>query len=65
MLSGTHRPRSLEGGADFDAFTIQTFLEYGFGNGISLAIAHEFNRDENADNRRLGFRLSKVIELVD
>lgn len=65
VLSGTHRPRFLEGGADFDDFTLQTSLEYDFGNGVSVAIAHEFNRDENADNRRLGFRLSKVIELGD
>ncbi|MEM9393357.1 MAG: hypothetical protein AAGA38_05845 [Pseudomonadota bacterium] len=63
VLSGTLRPRYLADGGKFDDYSIQTSLEYDLGNGFSLAVAHELNRDENLDNRRLGFRFSKVIEL--
>ena len=63
VLSGTWRPRYLADGGQFDDYSIQTSLEYDLGNGFSLAVAHEFNRDENLDNRQLGFRFSKVIEL--
>ncbi|MEM0977152.1 MAG: hypothetical protein AAGJ34_06440 [Pseudomonadota bacterium] len=63
ILSGTWRPRYLADGGQFDDYSVQTSLEYALGNGFSLAVAHEFNRDENLDNRRLGFRFSKVIEL--
>ncbi|MEO0566427.1 MAG: hypothetical protein AAF066_01750 [Pseudomonadota bacterium] len=63
VLSGTYRPRYVAGGEDFDDYTVQTSIEYDLGKGFSLALAHEFSRDENADNKRLGFRFSKVIEL--
>ena len=63
VLSGTARPRWLSGGGRFDDYTAQTSIEYNFGKGISLAVAHEFSRDENVNNRRIGLRLSKVIEL--
>ena len=63
IVSGTYRPRYVADGENFDDYTIQTSLEYDLGQGFSLALAHEFNRDENADNRRLGLRFSKVIEL--
>lgn len=63
VLSGTWRPRHLADGRDFDDYSVQTSIEYDLGKGFSVAVAHEFNRDENLDNRRLGFRLSKIIEL--
>ncbi|MEM6539307.1 MAG: hypothetical protein AAF668_16460, partial [Pseudomonadota bacterium] len=63
ILSGTWRPRDLADGRRFDDYSVQTSLEYDLGNGFSLAVAHEFNRDENLDNRRLGLRFSKMIEL--
>lgn len=63
VLSGTWRPRDLADGRNFDDYTLQTSIEYDLGKGYSAALAHEFNRDENLDNRRLGFRFSKVIEL--
>ena len=63
VLSGTWRPRDLADGGDFDDYSVQTSIEYDLGKGYSVALAHEFNRDENLDNRRLGFRFSKVIEL--
>ena len=63
ILSGTYRPRFVADDEDFDDYTIQTSIEFDLGKGFSLALAHEFNRDENADNKRLGFRFSKVIQL--
>jgi len=63
ILSGTYRPRFVADEDDFDDYTIQTSIEFDLGKGFSLALAHEFNRDENADNKRLGFRFSKVIQL--
>ncbi|MEO1344519.1 MAG: hypothetical protein AAFV74_10225 [Pseudomonadota bacterium] len=63
VLSGTWRPRNLADGSEFDDYSVQTSIEYDLGKGYSVALAHEFNRDENLDNRRLGFRFSKVIEL--
>ena len=63
ILSGTYRPRFVADDDDFDDYTIQTSIEFDLGKGFSLALAHEFNRDENADNKRLGFRFSKVIQL--
>lgn len=63
VLSGTWRPRDLADGRQFDDYSVQTSLEYDLGNGFALALAHEFNRDENLDNRRLGMRLSKIFEL--
>lgn len=63
ILSGTYRPRYLSSGSNFEDYTIQTSLEYDLGDGFSIALAHEFNRDQNSNNKRLGFRFSKVIEL--
>ena len=63
VLSGTWRPRDVADGSDFNDYSIQTSIEYDLGKGYSIALAHEFNRDKNLDNRRLGFRLSKVIQL--
>ncbi|MEM6889872.1 MAG: hypothetical protein AAGG57_11680 [Pseudomonadota bacterium] len=63
VLSGTWRPRDLADGRNFDDYTVQTSIEYDLGDGYSIAVAHEFSRDENLDNRRLGFRFSKVIDL--
>ena len=62
ILSGTYRPRYVEDGEDFEDYSIQISAEYDLGNGYSLAIAHEFNRDENADNKRLVFRFAKLID---
>lgn len=63
VLSGTYRPRFIENSENFEDYTLQTSIEYDLGKGYSVAIAHEFNRDQNADNRRLGFRFSKILNL--
>lgn len=63
VLSGTYRRRDISGGGRFDDYSLQTSLDYRFGNGVSLAVAHEFLRAQNARSRRIGIRLSKVIDL--
>ncbi|MEL6208169.1 MAG: hypothetical protein AAFR47_23130, partial [Pseudomonadota bacterium] len=64
ILSGTYRPRYVADGDDFDDdYTVQVHVEYDLGRGWSAAIGHEFNRDQGADNRTLGLRLSKTIDL--
>lgn len=63
VISGTYRPRNVAGGENFDDYSVQTALAYDIGQGISFEIAHEFNRDENANNKRLGLRLIKIIDL--
>jgi len=63
VLSGTYRRRDLVCGGTFNDYSVQTSLDYDFGNGISLAVAHEFLRNENVRSRRIGIRLSKVIDL--
>lgn len=63
VLSGTWRPRDVANGSDFNDYSVQTSIEYDLGKGYAVALAHEFNRDENLNNRRLGFRFIKVIEL--
>lgn len=63
VLSGTYRRRDLASGEVFDDYSIQTSLEYDFGDGLSLGLAHEFLRDENIRSQRIGMRLSRKIEL--
>lgn len=63
VVSGTYRERRLATGGRFDDYSIQTSIDYAFGGGLSLAIAHEFLRAQNNRSRRVGVRLSKVIEL--
>lgn len=63
ILSGTSRRRDLSGGGSFEDYNLQTSVEYDFGDGLSLALAHEFLRDENRDSRRIGLRLSKQFNL--
>ncbi|MEL6322672.1 MAG: hypothetical protein AAFQ84_00380 [Pseudomonadota bacterium] len=63
VLSGTYRRRDLASGGTFDDYSVQTSLDYQFGNGLSLAFAHEFLRAQNVRSRRIGVRLSKVIDL--
>lgn len=63
-LSGTFRPRWVAGGQDFDDdYTLQVQAEYDLGQGWSAAIGHEWNREQGADNRTLGLRLSKIFDL--
>lgn len=63
VISGTYRERELAGGGRFDEYSIQTSIDYAFGGGLSLAVAHEFLRAQNDRSRRIGVRLSKVVEL--
>lgn len=63
ILSGTSRRRDLAGDGTWDDYSVQTSAEYDLGQGLSLAFAHEFLRDQNASSRRIGFRLSKQISL--
>lgn len=63
IASGTSRRRDLAAGGTFDDYNLQTSVEYDFGKGLSLALAHEFLRDQNTNSRRIGVRLSKVIGL--
>lgn len=62
VLSGTYRRRSLASGTTYSDYSLQTSIDYDFGRGVSLAFAHEFLRDQNVRSRRIGIRLSKVIE---
>ncbi|MEO0511266.1 MAG: hypothetical protein AAF065_15555 [Verrucomicrobiota bacterium] len=62
ILSGTSRWRDLATGGTFDDYAVQTSVEYDLGHGTSIALAHEFTRDQNVNNRRIGFRFSKVLD---
>lgn len=63
VVSGTYRQRDLAAGDRYNDYSLQTSLDYQFGNGLSFAIAHEFLRSQNVKSRRLGLRLSKTILL--
>ena len=62
-LSGTGRWRELATGGTFNDYAVQTSVEYDFGRGTSIALAHEFTQDQNLDNQRIGFRFSQVLGL--
>ncbi|NEQ43806.1 MAG: hypothetical protein F6K00_09710 [Leptolyngbya sp. SIOISBB] len=62
ILSGTSRWRELATGGTFDDYAVQTSVEYDFGQGRSLAIAHEFSRDRNVNSQRIGFRFNQVLD---
>lgn len=62
VLSGTYRPRDLASAGSFHDYSLQSSIEYSFDSGISLAVAHEFRRDENLNNNRVGIRLIKTID---
>ena len=62
ILSGTSRWRDLGTGGTFDDYALQTSIEYDFGQGRSLAIAHEFSRDRNVNSQRIGFRFNQVLD---
>ncbi|MEL7068695.1 MAG: hypothetical protein AAGN15_08610 [Cyanobacteria bacterium J06581_3] len=63
ILSGTSRWRELATGGTFNDYALQTSVEYDFGRGTSIALAHEFTQDQNLDNQRIGFRFSQVLGL--
>ncbi|MEO0769109.1 MAG: hypothetical protein AAFY72_06690, partial [Cyanobacteria bacterium J06649_4] len=63
ILSGTSRWRELATGGTFNDYAVQTSVEYDFGRGTSIALAHEFTQDQNLDNQRIGFRFSQVLGL--
>ncbi|NER84464.1 MAG: hypothetical protein F6K42_34045 [Leptolyngbya sp. SIO1D8] len=63
VLSGTYRRRDLARGGAFNDYSVQTSLDYDIGHGLSFAVAHEFLRDQNVESRRIGIRLSAVIDL--
>ena len=64
VLSGTYRPRRVADGENFDDdYSLQVHVEYDLGQGWSTAIGHEWSRDQGADNRSLGLRLSKIFYL--
>lgn len=49
-------------GGTFDDYVLQTSVEYDLGHGTSIALAHEFSRDQNVDSRQIGFRFSQVFD---
>ncbi|MEM1074989.1 MAG: hypothetical protein AAGI36_11060 [Pseudomonadota bacterium] len=63
VVSGTYRRRSLAVGGTYNDYSLQTSIDYDLGGGFSVALAHEFLRNENVRSRRIGFRLSKIIDL--
>ncbi len=58
VVSGTYRLRDLSGGGEWNDYSLQTTVEYEMGYGFSVAVAHEFLRDQNFDGRRVGVRLN-------
>jgi len=63
ILSGTGRWRDLATGGTFNDYALQTSVEYDLGRGTSIGLAHEFTRDQNLNNQRIGFRFSQVLGL--
>ena len=63
ILSGTGRWRDLATGGTFNDYALQTSVEYDLGRGTSIGLAHEFTRDQDLDNQRIGFRFSQVLGL--
>ncbi|MEM0947266.1 MAG: hypothetical protein AAGB07_00110 [Pseudomonadota bacterium] len=63
VLSGTYRKTDRISDDDFNDYSVQTSIDYQLKNGLSLALAHEFLRADNIRSRRIGVRLSRVIQL--